>query len=61
MISSNFVKFSIIQLNFDWMMFYIVKIEKPKIDRIYRLIGPNLPKFGLIHLKFGGIVQVIEV
>jgi hypothetical protein len=37
------------------------KTEKPKIARIYRLIGPNWPKFGLIHPKFGGIVEVIEV
>jgi hypothetical protein len=37
------------------------KTEKPKIARIYRLIGLNWPKFGLIHPKFGGIVEVIEV
>jgi hypothetical protein len=40
---------------------YNKKIKKLKIGQIYRLIRPNWPKFGLIHPKFTGIVEVIEV
>jgi hypothetical protein len=35
--------------------------KKQKISQIYRLIGPNWSKFGLIHQKFDGMVEVIEV
>jgi hypothetical protein len=35
--------------------------KNQKIGQICRLIRPNWPKFDLIHPKFGGIVEVIEV
>jgi hypothetical protein len=50
-IPSNFIKFGIIRSNFDWRRFCTVKNRKTK----------NWLKFGLIHPKFGGIVDVIDV
>jgi hypothetical protein len=59
---SDPIEFHKIRLNSDWRKFCTVKkIEKLKIGWFYQLIGPNLPKFGLIRPKFSRIVEVIEV
>jgi hypothetical protein len=60
-ILSNFAKFGIIRLNFDWMRFCIVKNRKTKNRPNLLINRTELLKFYLIHPKFGGIVEVIEV
>jgi hypothetical protein len=57
----NFVKFGKIRPNFDWRRFCTVKkSENQKLTEFTRLIRSNWSKFGLIHPKFSGIVDVIE-
>jgi hypothetical protein len=57
----NFIKFDIIQLNFDWMRFCTIKNRKIQNQLNLPINRTDWSKFGLIHLKFGGIVKDIEV